>query len=84
MIDLTKVKTVLSEVQDLIEALHGVDLDEGRAVEDNSKGKARQERAKKSQELNLLSDRLMLASSLVRSEYWYARGEIDPLNPSRA
>lgn len=84
MIDLSQAKSVLLEVETLVAQLHGAELDEGRAVEDQSKGKARQERARMSQDLNLLADRLMMASTLVRAEYWFARGEIDPLNRARA
>lgn len=83
MIDLKAVKSVVAEIESLIDTLDGQDLDETTAVAEQSKGKARQERAKMSQELNLLADRLMMASTLVRNEYWFARGEIDPLNRER-
>lgn len=83
LIDLTKVRTILAEISELVESLDGLDLDETTAVEGQSSGRARQERARKSQTLNLLASRLELAAQLTRVEYWYARGEPDPLNLSR-
>lgn len=83
MIDLTRVKAVLAEIQDLIDDLHGVDLDDSSALVSQSKGKARQERAQRSQDLQLLATRFELAAALTRTEYWFARGERDPLDPQR-
>jgi hypothetical protein len=83
MIDLTKVRAVLDDANSLIGDLDGLDLDDSTAVTSQSKGKARQERAQRSQELQLLATRLELAAALVRCEYWFARGEPDPLNPNR-
>jgi hypothetical protein len=80
VIDLSKVTKIVLEVEELINNLHGVDLDETNAVTSQSKSRTRTERAQVSQDLNLLSDRLLLASSLVRSEYWKARGVRDPLS----
>jgi hypothetical protein len=79
VIDLTKVRKILTEVEKLVEDLDGLDLDERTAVESQSGSVARKERAHQSQSLNLLSDRLVLAASLVRVEYWHARGRTDPL-----
>lgn len=83
MINLTRVRDVLAEIEELVDDLDGIDLDETKAVESQTKGKARQERARRSQELQLLGNRLELAASLVRIEYWHARGEQDPLDPAR-
>lgn len=83
MIDLTKVKSVLAEVDSLVKTLHGQDLDESKAVESQSKGRNRIERARLSQDLNLLAQRLELAAGLVKNEYWFARGEVDPLDRER-
>ena len=83
MIDLTKVRSVLQEVHDLIAELDGLSLDDSAAVTSQSKGLARQERAKRSHELQLLATRLELAAALTRNEYWFARGETDPLNADR-
>lgn len=83
MIDLSKVKAVLSEIDLLIADLDGFNLDDSDAITNQSKGKARQERAQRSQELQLLATRLELAAALTRCEYWFARGERDPLAPER-
>lgn len=83
MIDLTRARDVLSEVGELIDELHGVDLDETDALTSQSKGQLRQQRAQRSQELQLLASRLELAAQLVKIEYWYARGESDPLDTDR-
>lgn len=84
MIDLNRVRDVLDEARSLIDDLHGLHLDDSNAVTSQSKGKLRQERAHRSQELQLLATRLELAASLVRNEYWFARGEDDPLQPNRS
>lgn len=83
MIDLSRVRNVLNEVNDLVDELDGVSLDERDAVTSQSKGQARQAKAQRSQELQLLAHRLEFAASLVRNEYWFARGESDPLDPDR-
>lgn len=83
MINLSTVKALLGDVQTLVDGLDGVDLNEEDALTSQSKGRARQERARKSQDLNLLAHRLRLAAELVQNEYWYARGEGDPLQPRR-
>lgn len=83
MINLTKVAAIVKEATDLIADLDGLDLDEADAVTSQSKGDARRLKAQRSQDLQLLATRLELASALVRCEYWYARGEGDPLNPNR-
>ncbi len=81
MIDLEKVKRMLEgEIVDLIDGLHGVDLDDVGAIESQTKSKIRTFRAEKSKELLLLADRLELCANLVRNEYWYAKGEEDPLH----
>lgn len=84
MIDLDRVKKILTEdVFELLDGLDKFDLDETGAIEGQTKSKARTLRAEKSKELLLLADRLELAANLVRNEYWYARGEVDPLDPER-
>lgn len=84
MIDLSKVRDVLEEINQLVAKLDGQELDETGAVDSQSSGRARQERARLSQSLNLLATRLELAASLTRVEYWYARGDGDPTNPFRS
>lgn len=83
MIDLSRVRSVLKDVNDLVEELDGLALDERDALTSQSKGELRQMKAQRSQELQLLATRLELAASLTRVEFWYARGESDPLNPDR-
>lgn len=83
MIDLTRVREVLSEALSIVDDLDGLALDESDAVASQSKSKARQVKAQRSQDLQLLATRFELAASLTRIEYWYARGENDPLTPDR-
>lgn len=83
MIDLSRVREVLKECETLIDDLDGVDLDDSDAVTSQSKGQLRQARAQMSQDLQLLATRFELAASLTRVEYWFARGETDPLDPGR-
>lgn len=84
MIDLSKVRNVLEEIGELVAELDGQDLDETGAIDSQSSGRSRQERARLSQSLNLLATRFELAASLTRVEYWYARGDGDPTNPFRS
>lgn len=84
MIDLERVKGVLKEADTLMASLDGKELDDQRAIADQSKGRARQDRARMSQDLQLLATRFELAAALVRIEYWYARGESDPTQPQRS
>lgn len=84
MIDLTRTSVVLREAHELIGALHGKSLDETDAITSQSKGQARQEKARMSQDIRRLAELLQLASTLTTNEYWYARGERDPLNPQRS
>lgn len=83
MIDLTASKRVLEQCDELMLALDGEELDERKAVVDQSKGEARKRRAQLSQDLQLLASRLELAAALVRNEYWFARGEDDPIQIDR-
>lgn len=83
MINLSAARRALTDAQDLIERLDGRELDETTAIVSQSRGAARKERAQMSQDLQLLATRLELAAQLARVEYWYARGEHDPLNPER-
>lgn len=72
VIDLNLVNGLLMETLDLIPEVNGTTLL-------NDYGKKNSEYAERTRILNLLSDRLMLASSLVRNELWVARGEEDAL-----
>lgn len=83
MIDLSSVKSVLDEANSLATALDGIDLDETDAVISQSRGEARRIKARHSQDLQLLANRLELAAALVRTEYWFARGEKDHCRPDR-
>lgn len=83
MIDLSNLRSVLAEVTALVNDLDGKELDDSDAVTSQSKGALRQLKAQRSQELQLLATRLELGAALVRNEYWYARGEVDPLNRRR-
>ena len=83
VIDLERLRNVLTEVNVMVEDLDGVALDDTAAITSQSKSKAREVKARRSQDLQLLASRLELAAHLVRVEYWYARGEADPLNPER-
>src|SRR5680860_1131206 len=69
VIDLSTTRHVLKAAVELINQLHGQDLDETAALTDQSKGAARRERAQRSQDLQLLAGRLELAAQLVRVEY---------------
>lgn len=82
-IDLSRVVSTLTDVDALIDALDGKELDETEAIGNQSKGAARQERARTSQDLSLLADRLDAAAALVRLEYWSARGKGDPTRIER-
>jgi hypothetical protein len=83
MINLTTVRRVLNDAQVLIEGLDGRELDETDAVTSQSRGIERKKRAQMSQDLQMLATRLELAASLVRVEYWHARGADDPVCPER-
>lgn len=83
MINLTTVRRVLSDAQELIDDLDGRELDETHAITSQSRGVERKKRAQMSQDLQLLATRLELAASLTRVEYWHARGCGDPVQPDR-
>lgn len=83
MIDLTRVKEVLREIGNMVTDLDGLDLDDSDALTSQTKGQLRQIRAQRSQDLQLLATRFELGASLTRIEYWFARGEVDPLNLDR-
>lgn len=90
MIDLRKVREVLKDCDDIVESLHGVDHDDPAVDTEQLSGSRRRAtaedraaKAERSKSMLLLKDRLELAASLVAIEYWYARGEIDPLDPER-
>jgi hypothetical protein len=73
VIDLNEVQALVDDAQELIRALHGQDLDESRAIEDQSKGKRRRERARTSADIRRLADTFHHAGSLTTQEYWKAR-----------
>jgi hypothetical protein len=81
-INLDRTKAILAESEALVRALHGQDLNE-RSATTQGGGAQRAERAKKSQDLLLLAERLELAAAMVRIEYWHARGHGDPIQPNR-
>lgn len=83
MINLTRVRKVLADVQALVDELDGKELDEVDAISLQSKTKIREIRARRSQDLQLLATRLEMAAALVRNEYWYARGEPDLIDDER-
>ena len=83
MIDLSNTKAILRECVEIISELHGQELDETDALSNQGRSQAKRRRAEMSQMLQLLATRLELAAATARIEYWYARGESDPLNPNR-
>lgn len=82
-IDLSRVRSVLTEVDALVTELDGVGGSDDKSWAAQPGGDKRREQAKRSQELQLLATRLELAASLVRVEFWHYKGEVDPLNRRR-
>lgn len=82
-IDLSRVKSVLTEVDALVQELDGVASSDAKSWAQQGGGDRRREQAKRSQELQLLASRLELAAQLVRNEFWVYKGEVDPLNRRR-
>lgn len=72
-INLTKVRDVLDEVDEVVDSLDGRLHDETRSLT-AKKSVARDERAAVSRQLQFLATRLELAAALARSEYWTSRG----------
>lgn len=86
MIDLQAVKDLLAECSGIVDELDGQEHSDSQVSPGSRNEETRAERAAKvhrSKSLQLLSDRLDLAAALVRNEYWFSRGEADPLNPDR-
>lgn len=83
MINLKAARRAIDDAVQLIEDLDGRELDETHAITSQSRGALRKEKAQMSQDLQLIATRLELAASLVRVEYWHARGEGDPTRPDR-
>ncbi|GAB3863561.1 hypothetical protein GCM10028801_31480 [Nocardioides maradonensis] len=83
MIDLSRVKSALVDVEALVKSLDGLAHEDRNAVSNKPPGKVREQNARINQELLLLSARLQLAAQLVEIEYWHARGEADPLDRRR-
>jgi hypothetical protein len=83
MINLTTARRAIDDAVTLIAELDGQELDETHAITSQSRGALRKRKAEMSQDLQLAATRLELAASLVRVEYWHARGEGDPTRPDR-
>lgn len=87
MIDLSKVKSIMVEVEALIAELDGREYDDQKAwdtAKDGRPGRAsREERAKIAKQLQLLAVHFEMAAALARNEYWFGKGEVDPLNRRR-
>lgn len=60
------VRRTIADAKRLINMLNGKELDETDALTEQTKGSARQARAKRSTDLSLLADRLDLAAALAR------------------
>ena len=74
-INLSKVNSVLDECDRLAAELDGQTLDERLGAQD--KAAAREARITRSRDLQQLAHLLELAATLVRNEYWHARGGKD-------
>ena len=72
-IDVENVRSVLEEVDRVLDQVDGV-----KFIDDA--GKKNAHHAAISRELLLAADRLDLAASLVRVQYWRTRGVADPLD----
>lgn len=81
-VNLDRLTDILDEAYDLAESLNGRSLDETGAI--HNKGPGREQRARMSQELQLLASRLELGAALARHEYWAARGHTDHLTTTRS
>lgn len=75
IINLSKVNSVLDECDRLVSELDGQSLDERVGAQD--KASAREARIQRSRDLQQLAHLLELAATLVRNEYWHARGGQD-------
>ena len=87
MIDLKQPMAVLREAAELMRQLDGLEIDTDSIEDDRKrvgKDELRQRRVDALKRMQLLAARLDLASALVWNEYWYARGEEDPLQEFRA
>jgi hypothetical protein len=72
-INLTKVREVLHEVDEVVDDLDG-------RWHNDSRPKPSHERAATSRQLQFLATRLELAAALTRSEYWAAKGYTDHIH----
>lgn len=73
-INLSKVDNILEEADRLLTELDGKPLDE---TLNPSKAQAREIRVQRSRDLQQLAHLLELGATLVRNEYWHARGGQD-------
>lgn len=78
MLNLATVKQVLEDSTGMVNDLHGMDLEDLDAHEHK-----RRKVAEVTRDLLQLADQLVLASSLVRNEYWFAKGYRDSLDLER-
>jgi hypothetical protein len=75
-IDLSIVKAVIDDCELLITDLDGQNLDD-RFNHNTDKAEAREHKVRLSRDLQRLAHQLELAATLVRNEYWHARGGPD-------
>lgn len=84
MIDMDTLRVTLKDAEQIVNELDGLEFDDRDAVTADKATRAkRQEQALRSKTLLLLAHRLELAKALVMVEYYFARGEIDPLDLER-
>lgn len=83
MIDLAQALAILDETADQMESINARSHSDPDPHGSGGTKEERADKARVSATLQLISTRLELAASLVRIEYWFARGETDPLNPER-
>lgn len=78
---MTIVKEVLDDCELLVEDLDGQMLDERQNSDSDadtpSKAEARDHKVRTSRDLQRLAHQLEMAATLVRNEYWHARGGPD-------
>ena len=74
ILDMGDVLRLLAKATRIAENLDGQVHDNARAVTEQSKGAARQERARRDKEMGRLRHLLRYADVLVEDEYWITRG----------
>ena len=78
-INLSKVDAIIEEAGRLMDDLDGKVLDETLAGQQD-RASAREERVQRSRDLQQLAHLFELAATLVRNEYWHARGGQDMIH----